>query len=178
MKSVSFNYKKTILSVILVFSLVSSFASKAEAVDIIERTWNRTISGLQGKPKGAFVKPKHQEFTSYASNWDIQGEFPEAWKNEEWDTTKWPEDWDEDITMVRLFRGKVFNKHYLKDGQIPVLVLGPVFYKLSDLDRNRVLKFFADESGILKKGFDIIELVDWGNNKIVGAYTEKGMFLY
>jgi len=179
MKSVSLKYEGIIFLTILTICLVCSFAPKASAFDPFEvRTWKRLVSGAQTAPDGLFVKRKHQEFTSYASNWDIQGEFPEAWENEEWDTSKWPDDWRENMTMVRLFRGQIFKQHYLKDGKMPVLVLGPVFYKLSDLDRNRVLKFFANESGILKKGADIIELVDWGTHKIVGAYTEKGMFLY
>lgn len=129
-------------------------------------------------PNWLFQKPKHYEFTSNKSNWEIQGEFPQSWQNEEWDSSLWPKGWKPDTTMLRLFRGDVFKKHYLKDGQIPVLVVGMQFYRLSSMDRERVVKFFADESDILNKGFDIIELVDWGDNRIIGSYSKYGMFLY
>jgi hypothetical protein len=142
------------------------------------RTWNRTVSGLQIYPEWLFVQPKHQEFSSYSSNWNIQGEFPTANENEDWDPKKWPKQWNSNSVMIRLFNGGIFKTHYLKDGQLPVLVLGPNFYKLSDMDRRRSLKLFADQSGVLKKGYNIIELVDWGDNKIVGSYTKDGMFLY
>lgn len=174
-----FKIKKIILLTSVIATFFVLLSSEAKAWDIFEyRTWKRAVSGAQDYPSGVFAQRKHQEFTSYDSNWDIQGEFPEAWKNEEWDTKDWPKDWREDISMIKLFRGGIFRKHYIKDKKMPVLVVGPTFYKLSDLDRNRVLKFFTDESGVLKGNYDILELVDWGDNKIIGSYTKDGMFLY
>lgn len=129
-------------------------------------------------PDWMFQKPKHYEFTSGVSNWEIQGEFPQSWQAENWGAEDWPEGWKADTTMLRMFRGGVFKRHYLKEGQIPVLVVGPQFYRLSSQDRERVVRFFADESKILTRGFDIIQLVDWGDHRIIGSYTKHGMFLY
>ena len=55
--------------------------------------------------------------------------------------------------------------------------LGPTFYKLSDLDQRRTLKLLTDHGAVFKRGYKIVELVDWWTHDVVGAYTAKGMFL-
>jgi len=125
-----------------------------------------------------YRKPKHYEFTSKDTLWNIQGEFPQSWQNQDWDPKRWPEGWKANATIMRLFKGDIFREHYLKQEQIPVLVVGAGFYKISSQDRERSVKLFVRESKILTKGYDIIELVDWKESRIIGSYTKYGMFLY
>lgn len=62
---------------------------------------------------------------------------------------------------------------------MPVLELGPTFYKISDLDQRRALKLLADFpfTGVFNEGFLVVEPRDWHTAEIVGTYTPKGMFM-
>jgi hypothetical protein len=62
--------------------------------------------------------------------------------------------------------------------QIPVLEVGPTFYKLSDLDQRRALKLLAQYTEVFERGYTQIDLRDWKTRSSVGHFTPKGMFLY
>ena len=73
--------------------------------------------------------------------------------NEYWDSDKWPKTWKSNATVLRLFEGDIFKRHYMKGGQVPVLEVGPVFYRLSSLDKERTIRLFAQQSDILRNNF-------------------------
>jgi hypothetical protein len=58
-----------------------------------------------------------------------------------------------------------------------VLVLGPTFYKLSDLDQRRSVKLAVDQAGLFARGYSMVELQNWYNKKAVGSYTPRGLFM-
>ena len=60
---------------------------------------------------------------------------------------------------------------------IPVVELGPTFYKISDLDQRRALKLLTDQANIFDKGYKVVDLVDWNTKDVIGIYTAKGMYL-
>ena len=158
-----------------VLSLV--MAVPALAYDEPNRTANRSVMGRVITPDWIFEKPDHYEFTPLVSNQDPQNQHPGAWEGQDWDPSKWGPDWTPDIAIQKFFRARIFEKQYMAAGQMPVVELGPTFYKLSDLDQRRTLKLLTDRYEIFKSGHKVVELEDWSTHDIVGTYTPKGLFL-
>jgi hypothetical protein len=142
-----------------------------------DRTVNRTTSGMVEYPSWLMARPEHYEFLPLTSNWDAQNKHPQQWKGQDWDPSKWDGKlWTPEIAVHKFYEGRIFDRQYMR-GKIPVLVVGPTFYKLSDLDQRRTLKLLSDYTGIFGKGYEMMELRDWHSKKVVGAYTPRGMYL-
>jgi hypothetical protein len=60
---------------------------------------------------------------------------------------------------------------------MPVLVVGPTFYKLSELDQYRSVKLLADNEKIFENGYAAVTLQDWYTNQIIGSLTKEGLQL-
>jgi len=165
-------------------ALMAAPAAKAEEA----RTTGRTVSGLTIYPKHFFATPEHYEFLPLTSNHDPHHQHPQQWDGQDWDPAGWNADWTVEKTLNRLFENRTFAKQYMGGSKrvnnkniqahIPVLEVGPTFYKLSDLDRRRSLKLLADYTEVFGKGYEMIELRDWRSHETIGSYTPKGMFLH
>jgi hypothetical protein len=165
-------------------ALMAAPAAQAEET----RTTGRTVSGLTIYPKHFFATPEHYEFLPLTSNHDPHHQHPQQWDGQEWDPAGWNADWTPEKTLNRLFENRTFAKQYMGGSKhvhnkkfqahIPVLEVGPTFYKLSDLDRRRSLKLLADYTDVFGKGYEMIELRDWRSHETIGSYTPKGMFLH
>ncbi len=125
----------------------------------------------------AFQYPENYIYSSDVSNFNVQSEFPEAWDGQDYDYNAWNEKTHPDEVVLNLFKGRIFKTHYMKDNKIPVLVVDKIFYKLSGLDRRRMVKLFVDRANIFNKGYSIVQLVDGSSNDVIGSYTDKGLFL-
>lgn len=153
-----------------------------------ERTANRTADANVIYPRWLFNTPEHNDFLPRMSNHDPQNQHPQQWDGQEWDPAGWNADWTPEKTLNRLFENRTFAKQYMGGSKhvhnkkfqahIPVLEVGPTFYKLSDLDRRRSLKLLADYTDVFGKGYEMIELRDWRSHETIGSYTPKGMFLH
>ncbi len=130
----------------------------------------------RGKEREIFTEQDNYQYSSHISNWGIQHEFPDAWNEQDWDYTKWNKNTHPDEVVLNFFKGEIFKKHYMKN-RVPILVVDKVFYKLSNQDRRRVVKFFVERSRVLEKGYGALQLVDWQSNEPIGSYTDKGLFL-
>lgn len=178
------------LRLALCAAVVASAMVAAPAVSKAEetRTAGRTLSGHIVYPRHFFATPEHYEFLPMTSNHDPHNQHPQQWDGQDWDPAGWNENWTTEKTLKRFFENHTFSKQYMGgskrvnndkiQAQIPVLEVGPTFYKLSDLDRRRSLKLLADYTQVFGKGFEMIELRDWRSHETIGSYTPKGMFLY
>lgn len=142
------------------------------------RTVNRTVLGIPVTPDWIYNRPDHYEFLPLVSNHDPQHQHPAAWEGQDWDTARWNSAWTPDKTLRRFFVMRIFERQAMR-GDVPVLVLGPTFYKLSDLDQRRALKLLCDQSGVFAQGHAVVQLVDWSSADVVGTYMpQQGMMLY
>lgn len=141
-----------------------------------DRTKNRTTVGEIFYPRWIMNRPEHYAFTPAVSNHDPQHQHPAQWAGQEWDPAMWNKDWTPEITIARLYDAKVFSDQYVEKG-VPVLEVGPRFWKISDLDRRRALKLLADHSGVFGQGYQAVILRDWHSKEAVGSYTARGMKL-
>lgn len=143
------------------------------------RTMGRLPSGDVFAPQRLYDKPEHYGFKPYVSNWDPQNDHPQQWDGQDWDPSMWNKDWTPEVTLNKFFKARIFERQFMRKGKppVPVLELGPTFYKISDLDQRRALKLLADFTGVFNEGFPVVELRDWHTEQIVGTYTPKGMFM-
>jgi hypothetical protein len=142
-----------------------------------DRTAHRSVLGYYAYPDWFFAKPDHDEFSPRVSNSDPLTQHPHQWDGQDWDPSKWNGEWASENTLRKFFRARIFEKQYLDRNDIPVVELGPAFYKLSDLDQRRTLKLLSDQMAFFAKGYPTVKLVDWHTRDVIGAYTAKGMFL-
>jgi hypothetical protein len=164
------------LLTILAIILALGGAALAQAAEI--RTANRSVAGDMLYPAWVTDVPAHYEFLPLVSNHDAQNQHPQQWEGQDWDTSAWNENWTPEIALRKFYKADIFKAQYINEKNVPVLELGPTFYKLSDLDQRRMLKLLADYNNIFSRGFNVISLHDWYTKEIVGTYTAKGMQLY
>lgn len=145
-----------------------------------QRTVNRLPSGDLFTPEKFYQKPEHYGFKPNVSNWHPHHDHPQQWQGQDWDPSMWNKSWTPEIALHRFFKARIFERQYMRKGKppVPVLELGPKFYKLSDLDQRRSLKLLAEYTNVFGEGFPIVQLNDGHTKEIVGTYTPKGMFLH
>lgn len=157
--------------------LMAAAPQAAQAWQEDERTVNRSITGEHLYPEWIVERPEHYPFLPDTSNHDAQNQHPQQWQGQEWDPSMWNAGWTAETAIRKFYQGRIFQRQYIRNKKIPVLVVGPTFYKLSDLDRRRTVKLLIDHSDIFNRGFDIVELRDWHNGREIGSYTRKGLQL-
>lgn len=175
--------KAALLTISLSALAFAALSAPALAWEEENRTVNRTPSGTVLYPAWLVDRPEHFEFLPDTSNVDPQNDHPAQWQGQDWDTTKWNSaQWTPETAVEKFFRGGIFARQYLRETRargnwVPVLELGPNFYKLSDLDQRRSLKLLADTTEIFGQGYGFVELRDWHTRKEVGRYLPQGLYL-
>lgn len=172
------------------FAAAAEAAQPGEArrnVTTEQRTAGRSPDGLSIYPQWIFQRPEHYEFLPMTSNHDPHHQHPQQWDGQDWDPAAWNEKWTPEVTLQNFYKNRVFHRQYMSgatrlnnpkvQAQVPVLEVGPNFYKLSDLDQRRALKLLADYTGVFEKGYKIIDLHDWRMRESIGQYTPRGMYL-
>lgn len=160
----------------LVFSCGAVFAASEEY-----RTVHHAIPG-----NGNSAGPVHHEFVPLISNYDNPARDKGACKNrpgqngssaQDWDPRMWRAPWTMDSAVRKLFQARIFERQYMRYDRVPVVDLGPAFYKLSDIDQERTLRLLTDQAAIFRQGYSVVELVDWYTQDRIGAYTPAGLSL-
>ena len=167
---------KILIRFLMMLACLTLLSSRAMAWPEEDRTANRNILGEILYPQWLTNLPEHYEFTPLVSNFDPHHQHPAQWAGQDWDPALWNKDWTPEIAVKHFFQLRIFDRQYVEKNQA-VLETGPMFYKISDLDRRRTLKLLADTSGVFGRGYKVIILRDWYTKDTVGNYTEKGMHL-
>lgn len=148
-----------------------------------DRTANRTVPGRMEQDAKYRLEQPFAEFSAAKSNHDVYDQHPAQWDGQDWDPAAWggktPDGraWTPEVVIENLYRNRTFHRQYNRDKKIAVLEVGPMFYKLSDLDRRRALKLLFDHEQLAASVNPMIELRDWRTQKVVGSYTQQGMVL-
>lgn len=146
--------------------------------DNANRTVNRSPIGQIFYPDWLVNKPEHYEFLPLVSNHDPQNQHPQQWQGQDWDIEVLKQHgWTPEQVIAGFYANKTFKTRYMRSPQMPVLVVGPNFYKISDLDRRRSLKLLTDHEKVFESGIEMVELRDWHTDNVIGSYTRKGLFL-
>ncbi|TNE29661.1 MAG: hypothetical protein EP349_06290 [Alphaproteobacteria bacterium] len=105
----------------------------------------------------------------------------QQWAGLYWDTKRWPEDMSEEQVLKAFYGADIFRRQYMVDKKYKakaVLVVGPTFYKLSDLDRRRSLQLVADHFNFFDSGLSGFDVTDWRTGYKIGEYNAKGFQLF
>lgn len=138
-----------------------------------QRTAGRDVAAdLSPWPDWMMDRPQYFEFTPMVSNHDAQNQHPGQWEGQQWDTSKWPRGWTAQKALEKFKVGGIFAGYNAKGRDI---LLGPTFYKLSQLDQNRTLKLLTDQTGAFAQTETPVLLRDHVTRKIVGSYGPTGL---
>ena len=104
--------------------------------------------------------------------------------NSQWDESLWkPEDWvalsrnDGEKLMRDLYSAGIIRDQYT-DNDIPVLEIGPTFYRLGGEDKRRVVRTVDYLYGITNaRDHGMFYLYDWSTEEAIGIYTKHGLQL-
>lgn len=167
---------------LVVFGLfLGIFAPAASLADDEEyRTVNRVIPGNAASYGLIPAKPAHNEYIPLISNYEKRHQNTPAhavYSEQDWEPDQWKAPWTAEFAIRKFFQMRIFERQYMRYGQVPVVELGPVFYKLSDLDQRRTLKLLTDQAAVFEHGYGVVELVDWSTHDLVGSYTQSGLSL-
>jgi hypothetical protein len=139
--------------------------------------------------------PKPWIFSWWPSHWeDLNFEKPylEPGKephNSQWSHIDWaPQDWlnqyDHELTLISdFYRAEIITDQYVRRAWfglgkeiIPVLEVGPAFYRLGGQDKRRVTDTFDEVYGITgSKMFGMFVLEDSITGRQVGTYSQYGL---
>lgn len=102
------------------------------------------------------------------------------WAHEDW----YAEDWTSQKDGMALIQG-FYSADILRDqitekkSQLPVLIVGPNFYRLSGYDKRRVAHIVDMTYGITgAKENAAFLLKDWNTHRAIGVFDKKGLRLH
>lgn len=150
-----------------------------------------------GAGTAAAEGPKPWIFSWWPGHWsslNLEKPYFEPGKephNTQWDSIDWaPDDWimqhETELQLIRSFyRAEVISDQYvdrewfgLGREIMPVLEVGPAFYRLGGQDKRRVADTFDQVYDITgNKLFGMYVLVDARTGRRVGTYTQYGLSL-
>jgi len=118
---------------------------------------------------------KHQDFVPYQEN-------AKGPHNNQWDSQKWtPEDWvaqrgSQMDVIAGFYTADIIRNQYVDRNGLPILVIGPGFYRLGGNDKRRVTETIDHIYHITSSApHGSYQLYDWESKKPVGVYTSNGL---
>jgi len=103
---------------------------------------------------------------------------PAQWEGKGWNPKEWPLPYqNKDKFIQNLFDSDILRDQYIKDETIPILVVGPNFYHLSDHDQIRICDTINQLYGATAGQYGAFLLQDWYSKKIIGEYSKGGLAL-
>jgi hypothetical protein len=124
----------------------------------------------------------HSKWTQY-KKFNPYLEEGQKTQNTQWDEQDWyVQDWisqnKDGFTLINdWFRAGILNKLDTR-GDVPLLVVGPNFYRLGGFDKRRVLTTLDVVYGITEhESHNLILLHDWRTKRQIGVFTKEGLQL-
>jgi hypothetical protein len=92
------------------------------------------------------------------------------------------EDWTSQKNGDELIKGfynaEILHAQEMREGEVPVLVVGPNFYHLSGLDKRRVTQTVDTVYGVTASAENgSFMLKDWHTGNFIGAFDKNGLRL-
>lgn len=126
--------------------------------------------------------PGHWTWTSY-KKFNPYLEKGKETQNQQWGAEDWyVQDWlsqyhDQFVLIDGFFKSDILREQ-TEDGDTPVLIVGPNFYRLGGFDKRRVLTTLDSVYGITDNTENaVILLKDWHTKKEIGVFTKAGLQL-
>ncbi|MCB1591301.1 MAG: hypothetical protein KDI90_02505 [Alphaproteobacteria bacterium] len=122
---------------------------------------------------------RNLDFKPYLGNQQLSQR--SLWDNDNWTPEAWIKDAGDEKRIIRdFYAADIVSDQYVDGDNIPVLVVGDNFMKLSGLDRRRVLKFVDHVFGITQAEDDGMFYVYYRelDDDPLGVYNKYGLQQY
>lgn len=126
--------------------------------------------------------PGHWQWAQY-KNFNPYLEEGKKSQNTQWDEEDWyVQDWiaqngDGFKLIDGWFRTNILHKQD-EEGGVPVVIVGPQFYRLSGFDKRRVITTLDAVYGVTyNNAHPVILLKDWRTKRQIGVFTKDGLQL-
>lgn len=157
--------KINLLIALIVFSLAGAGAAFAESKVGIFGWW-----------------PGHWTWANY-KHFNPHFEEGKKTQNTQWDEEDWyVQDWiaqsKDGFTLIQEWFRTGILQELDEDDDVPLLIVGPQFYRLGGFDKRRVLTTLDAVYGVTDKGAHPVILVqDWKTRRQIGVFTKDGLQL-
>lgn len=100
----------------------------------------------------------------------------QQWAREDWYVQDWVSQHKNEFELIDgFFKADILRKQ-TADGDVPVLIVGPQFYRLGGLDKRRVVTTLDAVYGITDRGtHPVIVLKDWYTEREIGLFDKNGL---
>ncbi len=139
----------------------------------------------------AFAEPKLWMFGWWPGHWDwvMYKKFNphlengketqnQQWATEDWYVQDWMSQNEDNFKLIDGFFKTDILREQTSDDDVPVLIVGPQFYRLGGLDKRRVVTTLDAVYGITEKGtHPVMVLKDWHTKREIGLFSREGLQL-
>ena len=161
--------KKLLLSTALSFMAITFVGGSANALDW--PSWANPANLTKEK------KASHSEsFRPYLEN-TRHLQIPQ-WESEEWYVEDWTSQKDPIELIKGFYKADIIHDQTSSESAMPILVVGSNFYRLSGLDKRKVMQTVDTIYGITASKADGSFLIeDWYTNRLIGTFDRNGLRL-
>lgn len=120
---------------------------------------------------------KHDKFHPYLE--DLRELQIPQWENKNWYAEDWAAQKSETDLMKAFYKADILRDQVKEKDAMPVLIVGPNFYRLSGYDKRRVATVVNMVYGITEQKQDgAFYLKDWKTKKKIGIFNADGLRLH
>lgn len=98
------------------------------------------------------------------------------WENDDWTPRAWLSQRRDPMTLMQGFYDADIIRDQYSDDNIPVVEVGPNFYRLGGLEKRHVAETVDYVYQVTARG-SMYELRDWKSGQAIGIYTSNGLQL-
>ena len=122
-------------------------------------------------------RENNKDFQPYLEN-SRELQVPQ-WQDKNWYVQDWTAQKDGMEIIRGFYTADILHDQTDGNADIPVLVVGPNFYRLSGYDKRRVATTVDEVYGItVSKPNGSFYLKDWKTGKLIGVFDEEGLRLH
>lgn len=101
------------------------------------------------------------------------------WAHEDWYVEDWTSQQDGMTLIKGFYAADILRDQTVGHAEVPVLVVGPNFYRLSGLDKRRVVTVVDTVYGVTEKSEGAsFMLTDWHTSMPIGMFDKHGLRLH
>ncbi len=137
------------------------------------------ISHADPKPSIFFWGPDHWDEPQFRPYFHAPKDtIDRQWHESDLDPSDWLFQGETGVEIIKgLYANDVLTGQYIKK-DIPVLEVGPIFYRLGDRDKRRVTALVDQVFQVTdQKENGLFYLNDWETKETIGVYTKHGLQL-
>lgn len=152
------------------------FAFLATATIVSAAAQAKSKPNIFAWPQGHEVWTETKKFQPYLEN--AKHPHPAQWATEDWYAEDWIAQRKSGMNLVQGYYTSDIIRDQEVDDDMPILIVGPNFYRLSGFDKRRVVTTIDVVYGVTQSQTGAaIMLRDWHTRRPIGMFTQDGLIL-